>query len=87
MKFPESERVGTATASDGSVYVLDFYGEDEGAAVVTGPSQVGAGMVEMPEIHREDASSADDARAKLTAWSRAKGWRVELLRSRPPASG
>jgi hypothetical protein len=31
-------------------------------------------MVALPEVCREDATDADDARAKLAAWRRAKDW-------------
>jgi hypothetical protein len=37
------------------------------------PSNMGR-MVSVPEVCREDAKDADDVRAKLAAWRRARGW-------------
>lgn len=80
MKFPKSEHLGVAQTSDGKRYTLTFYGEDEGAAVVSGPSpEPGDGIVEVPEIHREPAADATEARAKLAAWTRTRGWTVDLI--------
>ena len=75
MKFPKSEHLGTATAPDGAEYRCEFYGEDEGAAVVVGPRPPsGTGMQSLPEVHREPATSASDALIKLRAWRRERGW-------------
>ncbi len=78
MKYPASERVGMATAPDGGHYALDFHGEDEGAAVVSGPVPSGQiGSRELPEVYRVLAISAEDARAQLSLWCDGKGWRLE----------
>ncbi len=75
MKFPESEGLGFATGADGKRYHMDFYGEDEGAAVIIGPVESNTGVLnEYPEVHREDATDADDAFAKLSAWMKTNGW-------------
>jgi hypothetical protein len=75
MRYPPSEQIGLRTAPDGSDYNLRFYGENEGAAVITGPIRRNVGrMVEVPEIHREHASDAADARRKLESWCNAQGW-------------
>jgi len=69
MKYPPSKNLGTIE-KDGRTYTLHFFGENEGAAVVTIPNGQpvpGGGMVETREVHREGAKDADDARAKLTA--------------------
>ena len=75
MKFPASKHLGHVLSPTGATYSLHFYGEDEGAAVVAGPVPFGGGkLVAIPEVHREPATNADDARAKLTAWRRVSGW-------------
>ena len=75
MKFPKSEFLGTTRSPDGHIYSMRFHGENEGAAVITGPVPSNEGrMVQVPEVCREDAKDADDARAKLAAWRRARGW-------------
>lgn len=76
MKYPGSEMLAIVTASDGSEYVLDFYGENEGAAVICGPRPPDVSQwAQVPEVHREPAKDAGDARAKLRAWCAAKGWK------------
>jgi len=76
-KYPQSEHLGRVAGPDGRLYSQHFYGEDEGAAVITGPSPI-AGLMgrlyEVPELYREPAESADDAREKLRLWRRANGW-------------
>lgn len=69
MKYPKSVYLGSTSGPDGQRYRLDFYGEDEGAAVVSGPTMTGShGMTKLGEVHREPAATADEARAKLNAW-------------------
>jgi hypothetical protein len=66
-----------AVDSDGNSYALEFYGENEMAAVVAGPTPTaGQGVKQVPELHREPASSSDDAWAKLDAWVKARGWSI-----------
>ena len=75
MKFPASERLGIAKDADGNSYSLHFRGEDEGAAAIVGPVPMnGFNLEVVPEVHTEPAADAIDARAKLDAWCRAKGW-------------
>jgi hypothetical protein len=77
MQFPKSEHLGTVKGPDGRDYRLEFYGENEGAAVINGPApppNTGR-MLPVPEVHREDAKDTDDARTKLEAWLRAVGWK------------
>lgn len=76
MKFPESQRLGLVQGPDGLSYSLHFFGENEGAAVIVGP--IVHALEEVPEIHREPASDAKDARAKLEAWRRANGWPMQF---------
>ena len=74
-KFPDSQALGLVRGSDGMNYTLHFYGENEGAAVITGPSApTSLRLREVPEVHREPASDATDARTKLDAWRRTNGW-------------
>jgi hypothetical protein len=78
MNFPDSKHhVGNATALDGQEYHLHFYGENEGAAVMTGPTDASTG--ELKEVHREDAKDAPEAYAKLAAWAKGKGWVVQSM--------
>jgi len=64
MNYPKSEHLGMSTSPDGAEYSLHFYGENEGAAVVTGPIPRNAGrLVRVAEVHREPATDAADARA------------------------
>ena len=77
MRYAASETLGTVTGPDGKHYDLEFYGEDEGAAVVSGPLRIGGSgglAVEGAEVHREPASSPEDARTKLKAWMRSMRW-------------
>lgn len=76
MKFPKSEVLESFRAPNGKEYTCWFYGEDEGAAVITGPTPppTGSGFREVAEIHREPATDKDDAKQKLRAWRRANGW-------------
>ena len=75
MKFAKSELLGIARAENGWLYDLDFFGEDEGAAVVSGPKPLLDGvMTQVPEVHRESATNAADARAKLETWVHERGW-------------
>lgn len=72
---PKSERLGDAVGVDGKNYSLDFYGEGEAAAVVVGPLHFNTGKLErLYEQHREPATDAADARAKLAVWLREAGW-------------
>jgi hypothetical protein len=81
MKYPPSERLGNVTAPDGKVYDLNFYGENEGAAVIGGPLRFDGGhLAEVPEVVRVPAESAEDAREKLLAW-----WSAHLGVGRAPA--
>jgi hypothetical protein len=74
MKFPQTKTLGWVKGLDGEKYTLTFYGENEGAAVITGPLLVGGGeMRKVPEVHREPAHDPVDARTKLDAWRRAQG--------------
>lgn len=83
MKFPKSEELGSAKDQEGRAYSLSFFGENEGAAAVNGPRQSGVmQMQELPEVHREDAKDAVEARAKLAEWCRGRGWAVEWASSR-----
>jgi hypothetical protein len=45
MTYPDSQNLGLTTSPDGSIYSLHFYGEEEGAAVVTGTLPVGSQML------------------------------------------
>jgi hypothetical protein len=75
MKFPKSEPLGVTKSPDGQSYSLHFCGENEGAATITGPVPTFEGkLVAVPEVHREPATDPVDARTKLAAWIRAKGW-------------
>lgn len=76
MRFPDSMLLGLAKAPDGSLYNLDFYGENEGAAVVTGPKPPPNSMVmaHVPEVYREDADGPADAWVKLMNWIATRGW-------------
>lgn len=76
MKYDASKEIGRNVAPDGEEYTLEFYGEDEGAAVVTGPVPKNqTRLTESPEVHREPATSAADAEMKLRAWVRERGWK------------
>lgn len=76
MDYPASKHLGAASDPEGRTYNLEFYGENEGAAVVGGPIIFGgAELHHVPEVHREPAKDADEAREKLAAWTSAKGWR------------
>jgi hypothetical protein len=73
--YPKSENLGDVVGPDGESYTLHFYGENEGAAVILGPRHFNTGKLErLLEPHREPATDADDARAKLVAWMRDAGW-------------
>jgi hypothetical protein len=75
VKYPKSESMSTVKGPDGRDYRLAFYGENEGAAVVCGPVPPSTGrLYETPEVHREPAADADDARTKLAAWLHTAGW-------------
>jgi hypothetical protein len=75
MEDLKGQCLGYVTGPDGNSYSLDFYGGRENAAVITGPLPVGAGRtVEIPEVHREPATDAADARLKLAAWLRSNRW-------------
>lgn len=76
MKYPPSERIGTAHDPEGRSYSMEFYGENEGAAVINGPVPMNTGRLDpVPEVHREGAAAADEARDRLHAWVDAHGWR------------
>lgn len=76
--YPESKYLGHATGPDRQSYRLDFHGEDEGAAVIAGPSPARMGeMVELREVHRSYARDAEDALARLQAWLREAGWTID----------
>ncbi len=81
MRFPKSEDLGMAKSPDGKFYTLHFFGENEGVAVIAGPSQPSNAfpvtLVEMPEVHRENAVDATDAMARLVAWIGARGWTAQ----------
>jgi hypothetical protein len=77
MRYPKSEDVGIALDPDGKQYILEFYGENEGAAVVKGSRTLNSDrMTVVSEIYRESAIDAADARQKLHAWARVRGWRL-----------
>jgi hypothetical protein len=78
-----SEVLGTTTSPDGHDYRMSFRpgcGENDGLAEITGPrpnntTDTGTSeMVRVSVVYREGAKDADDARAKLAAWTRANGW-------------
>ena len=75
MNYPKSEHLGFTKGPDDKWYGLHFYGENEGAAVITGPSpEPGEGLRQVPEVHREPAVDAADAGRKLVAWQVTSGW-------------
>jgi hypothetical protein len=74
MKYPQSENLGMITGPDGRDYSTKFYGEDEGAAVVVGPSAHSGQMEWVKEVFREHAETPEEARQKIDAWRRAQGW-------------
>jgi hypothetical protein len=53
---------------------MHFFGENEGAAVITGPSPEGGSFEEVPEVYRENATDPDDAQRKLDKWRSERGW-------------
>ncbi len=65
MLFPRSESLGHVRNNADALFHLHFYGEDEGAAVITGPIPENTGRLEFAEVYRESALDAADARAKL----------------------
>jgi len=66
MQFPPSESLGHVRNRDGALFHLHFYGEDEGAAAITGPIPENTGRMELvSEVYREPATDAADARAKI----------------------
>lgn len=74
----DSQRIGDATDRAGLYYTLHFRGA-EMMAVILGPLERFRALqssAETPEVHREPATDAADARAKLLAWRRAQGWPV-----------
>ena len=57
MQFPSSESLGYVRNVEGALFHLHFYGENEGAAVVTGPIPENTGrLVPVAEFHRESPS-------------------------------
>lgn len=75
MKYAKSEHLGHARDAEARLYSLHFYGENEGAAVITGPVPVNTSKLEaIPEVHREPAVNVDEACEKLGAWIAARGW-------------
>jgi hypothetical protein len=80
MKYLDDELLGTVTGPDGKKYEAEFYGQNERAAVISGPFRTvgvsgGVGLLqEMPEVCRLPAVSPADARQKLGAWMREGGW-------------
>jgi hypothetical protein len=65
--YPKTERLGLVTGPDRRDYSLYFYGENEGAAVVTGPSPIDPGeMALVPEVHRTYARDEHDAAPPAT---------------------
>jgi hypothetical protein len=72
----ESEHLGIAKDPDGSRYTMEFYADADGyTANVIGPITYGLGrIVTWPTVHSEPATDPDDAFAKLTAWTTARGW-------------
>ena len=76
-RFPRSEYLALIKGPDGQNYSCHFYGENEGAAVITGPIPVGGDRLHrVPEVHREPASDPQDAAKKLNVWRKANGWPV-----------
>jgi hypothetical protein len=76
--FPRSEDLGRSRGVNGEDFALDFYGEDEGAAVVSvpDPTHNGIGMTPMIEVFRAPAADTDEARRVIAAFAEANGWRV-----------
>jgi hypothetical protein len=74
VKHPASEFLGTVSGPDGQTYSLHFYGEDEGAAAILGPTPMDAPRTPTPTVYRTAAQNRDDARDKLAGWRRASGW-------------
>jgi len=74
MKYPDSKGLGYVRGPEGRNYSQHFYGENEGMAVITGPSPESGRMEFVKEVHREPAVDADDARTKLEKWRREQGW-------------
>ncbi len=75
MVFPPSERLEIVTGPDGQLYNLDFWGENEGRAVISGPKPIGGTKLRMvPEVYSEPADSPVDARIKLNAFRCQFGW-------------
>ena len=74
-KFPKSENLGIVAEKDGVAYSAHFYGENEGAAVISipDPQPTAPGMTLRREVYRGDAGNSDEARAKSLAWLEAKG--------------
>jgi hypothetical protein len=74
MRYPKREVLESFRLSDGKEFTCWFYGENEGAAVITGPTPPpGSGMKQVSERCREDATDPEDARRKLRAWRREHG--------------
>ena len=76
MRYPPTQNLGLAVGPDGRNYSLHFYGEDEGAAVITGPVPPPGVLRAVSEVHREPVGSAAEAAAALLAWRRTEGWPI-----------
>ncbi len=74
MKYPKSENLGTIAGPDGRDYSMKFYREDEGVAVVVGPSPRSGKMEWVKEVFREHAATPEEARQEIDAWRRAQDW-------------
>jgi hypothetical protein len=77
MMYPPTEHLGFVHGPGGYYYSQHFYGENEGAAVIIGPSPM-AGTQLQPghEVYRVQATNANEARFKLEQWRRSAGWPV-----------
>lgn len=74
MYDPKSERLGHVVDPHGQLYALQYRGGDEPCAVIVGPMPLSTRVAQVPEVHREPARDAVDARIKLSAWWVARGW-------------
>ena len=72
VNHPKSKLLDLVRGPDGLEYRLLFYGESELAAVVCAPPSGALG--ETKEVHREPATSAEEAHEKLKAWMKREGW-------------
>jgi hypothetical protein len=71
MRYPKDENLGMITMSNGEMYLRNFYGENEGRAVASGPIAVNqGGLREVHEVFAAPAKDAEEARVLLAGWAR-----------------